>query len=181
MSKPYALVRVAAAAVLAAAFVGPVHAQGIPVFDAQNVAQAISTVAQLEQEVQQEIQLYQSMNGSRGFGALLSNPVNIRYATDARNMTVWLLHSMGRYCFVPAEGRAVLFEFPNRNCETLAAGLPGIAEVRPAKVHSFFDSGERDSRRANASARASRSVGLRRYPTAPIDRACRERSSTETT
>jgi Xaa-Pro dipeptidase len=76
-------------------------------------------------------------------GALLSNPVNIRYATDARNMTVWLLHSMGRYCFVPAEGRAVLFEFPNRNCETLAAGLPGIAEVRPAKVHSFFDSGER--------------------------------------
>ena len=75
MSKPYALVRVAAAAVLAADFVGPVHAQGIPVFDAQNVAQAISTVAQLEQQVQQEIQLYQSMNGSRGFGALLSNPV----------------------------------------------------------------------------------------------------------
>ena len=75
-------------------------------------------------------------------GALLSNPVNIRYATDARNMTVWLLHNMGRYCFVPAEGRAVLFEFPNRNCAQLAAGLPGIAEVRPAKVHSFFDSGE---------------------------------------
>ena len=75
-------------------------------------------------------------------GALLSNPVNIRYATDARNMTVWLLHSMGRYCFVPAEGKAVLFEFPNRNCASLAAGLPGIAEVRPAKVHSFFDAGE---------------------------------------
>lgn len=75
-------------------------------------------------------------------GALLSNPVNIRYATDARNMTVWLLHNMGRYCWVPAEGRAVLFEFPNRNCAHLAAGLPGIAEVRAAKVHSFFDSGE---------------------------------------
>jgi len=75
-------------------------------------------------------------------GALLSNPVNIRYATDARNMTVWLLHNMGRYCWVPVEGRAVLFEFPNRNCMTLARGLPGIAEVRPAKVHSFFDSGE---------------------------------------
>jgi type IV secretion system protein VirB5 len=75
MSKPYGPVRVGAAAVLAAGFVGPVHAQGIPVFDAQNVAQAISTVAQLEQEVQQEIQLYQSMNGSRGFGALLSNSV----------------------------------------------------------------------------------------------------------
>jgi Xaa-Pro dipeptidase len=75
-------------------------------------------------------------------GALLSNPINIRYATDARNMTVWLLHTMGRYCWVPVEGRAVLFEFPNRNCLGLAAGLPGIAEVRPAKVHSFFDAGE---------------------------------------
>jgi Xaa-Pro dipeptidase len=75
-------------------------------------------------------------------GALLSNPVNIRYATDARNMTVWLLHNMGRYCFVPVKGRAVLFEFPNRNCANLAAGLPAIGEVRPAKVHSFFDAGE---------------------------------------
>ena len=75
-------------------------------------------------------------------GALLSNPINIRYATDARNMTVWLLHTMGRYCWVPVEGRAILFEFPNRNCLGLAAGLPGIAEVRLAKVHSFFDAGE---------------------------------------
>jgi type IV secretion system protein VirB5 len=62
-------------AALAIASPLPVHAQGIPVFDAQNVAQAISAVAQLEQQVQQEIQIYQSMNGSRGFGALLSNPV----------------------------------------------------------------------------------------------------------
>lgn len=84
----------------------------------------------------------QMLQGSDCVGALLSNPVNIRYATDARNMTVWLLHNMGRYCFVPVEGRAVLFEFPNRNCASLAVGLPGIAEVRPAKVHSFFDSGE---------------------------------------
>ena len=28
---------------------------------------------------------------------LLSDPVNIRYATDARNMTVWTLHNQGRY------------------------------------------------------------------------------------
>ena len=44
-------------------------------FDAQNVVQAIATVARLEQEVQQEIQIYQSTVGSRGFGALLGNPV----------------------------------------------------------------------------------------------------------
>src|ERR1700735_4344510 len=54
---------------------GSVRAQGIPVFDAANVAQAISQLTQLEQQVQQEIQLFNSLNGSRGFGALLSNPV----------------------------------------------------------------------------------------------------------
>ncbi|WP_205191243.1 P-type DNA transfer protein VirB5 [Burkholderia sp. LMG 13014] len=51
------------------------HAQGIPVYDAQNVVQAIATVGQLKQQVQQEMQIYQSTIGSRGFGTLLSNPV----------------------------------------------------------------------------------------------------------
>ncbi|WP_081771622.1 type IV secretion system protein [Paraburkholderia nodosa] len=51
------------------------HAQGIPVYDAQNVVQAIATVGQLKQEVQQELQLYQSLSGARGFGSLMSNPV----------------------------------------------------------------------------------------------------------
>jgi Xaa-Pro dipeptidase len=74
--------------------------------------------------------------------ALLYDPVNIRYATDSRNMTVWMLHNMGRYCVVPAEGRAVLFEYANRNCMGLAAGLPAIAEVRPALIHAFFDVAE---------------------------------------
>ena len=62
-------------ALLVAAFPRQALAQGIPVFDAQNVVQAIATVGQLKEEVQQEIQLYQSMNGTRGFGQLLGNPV----------------------------------------------------------------------------------------------------------
>ncbi len=64
--------------------------------------------------------------------ALLYNPINIRYATDSRNMTVWMLHNMGRYCVVPAVGRAVLFEYANRNCIANVRDLPAIAEVRPA-------------------------------------------------
>jgi type IV secretion system protein VirB5 len=60
---------------LAGLFSSSAHAQGIPVFDAASVAQAISQLTQLEQQVQQEIQLFNSLNGSRGFGALLSNPV----------------------------------------------------------------------------------------------------------
>lgn len=74
--------------------------------------------------------------------ALLLNPINIRYATDSRNMTVWLLHNMGRYCLVPAEGRAVLFEYANKNCLARAAGLPFVGEVRPVTVHAFFDAAE---------------------------------------
>jgi Xaa-Pro dipeptidase len=74
--------------------------------------------------------------------ALLSNPVNIRYATDSRNMTVWLLHNMGRYCLVPAEGRAVLFEYANRNCLAGVPRVPAIAEVRPAIIHDFQYVGE---------------------------------------
>ena len=74
--------------------------------------------------------------------ALLYNPINIRYATDSRNMTVWMLHNMGRYCIVPAEGRAVLFEYANRNCLDAAVALPAIAEVRPATIHAFFDVAE---------------------------------------
>ena len=74
--------------------------------------------------------------------ALLYNPINIRYATDSRNMTVWMLHNMGRYCVVPAEGRAVLFEYAHPGCMALAKGLPAIGVVRPALVHAFFDVAE---------------------------------------
>ena len=71
--------------------------------------------------------------------AVLSNPINIRYATDSRNMTVWLLHNMGRYCVVPAEGPAVLFEYSNNNCLRGIPRMPAVAEVRPGIIHAFFD------------------------------------------
>ena len=74
--------------------------------------------------------------------ALLYNPINIRYATDSRNMSVWMLHNMGRYCVVPAQGRAVLFEYANRNCLDHVPDLPAIAEVRPAVIHAFFNVAE---------------------------------------
>jgi len=74
--------------------------------------------------------------------ALLIDPLNIRYATDSRNMAVWTLHNMARYCVVPAHGQAVLFEFARDHCKGMADGLPAIGEVRPARVHSFFDAAE---------------------------------------
>src|SRR5205809_1003405 len=66
-------------------------------------------------------------------GAVFFDPLNVRYATGSRNMSVWLLHNLARYCFVPAEGKPVLFEFPNFNCQLLAQGNDTLAEVRQAK------------------------------------------------
>jgi Xaa-Pro dipeptidase len=77
----------------------------------------------------------------RDLGAVvLFDPINIRYATGSRNMTVWVLHNASRCAFVPTEGQAVLFEFPR--CEFLAKGLETIREVRPAKPWYYFGAGE---------------------------------------
>ncbi len=67
----------------------------------------------------------------RDYGAcVLLNPVHIRYATGSRNFPVWGLYNIHRYAFVPAQGRAVLFEFAG--CEHLSQGLESIGEIRPA-------------------------------------------------
>jgi Xaa-Pro dipeptidase len=70
-------------------------------------------------------------------GAVFFDPLNVRYATGSRNMSVWLLHNPARYCFVPAAGRPVMFEFPNHNCQLNSVGNVVLAEVRPAKAHFF--------------------------------------------
>ncbi len=67
------------------------------------------------------------------------DPQNIRYATDARNMTPFMLRNPGRYVFVPIEGPVILFEF--EGCHHLAAGLETIDEIRPATTVSFSASG----------------------------------------
>ena len=74
-------------------------------------------------------------------GAILYDPINVRYATGSRNMAVWMLHNPARYAFVPAEGRAVIFDF--HGCEHLSNGLETIGEVRPARSWFFFASGSR--------------------------------------
>ncbi len=81
-------------------------------------------------------------------GAVLFDPLNIRYATGSRNIAVWTLHNPARYAFVPAEGKAILFDF--HNCEHLADGLETIAEVRPARSWFFFAAGSRMAEKAKA-------------------------------
>lgn len=71
---------------------------------------------------------------------VLFDPVNIRYATDSRNMAVFTSRNPARYLFLPLEGPVVLFEFTG--CEHLSADLETIDEVRPAITASFVAAGD---------------------------------------
>ena len=79
---------------------------------------------------------------------VLVDPVNIRYATGARNMQVFHARNPARYLFLPAEGPVVLFEFPG--CHHLAGGLATIDEIRPAITVSFAAAGPRVEDQARA-------------------------------
>jgi Xaa-Pro dipeptidase len=75
----------------------------------------------------------------RGVAAcVLFDPVNIRYATDARNMQVFHSRNPARYLLV-TEGPVILYEFPG--CMHLAVGLETISEVRPGITASFGAAG----------------------------------------
>ena len=74
-------------------------------------------------------------------GILLYDPINIRYATDCRNMQIWTMHNSARYCFVPADGKAVMFDFVN--CGHLSDGLETIAESRPGTLWYHHTAGSK--------------------------------------
>ncbi|MGO7373413.1 M24 family metallopeptidase [Rhizobium ruizarguesonis] len=70
---------------------------------------------------------------------LLYAPVNIRYAFDSSNMSIWTMHNASRYALILADGPAILFEF--EGADHVNDGLPGIDEIRPAKSWIFFTAG----------------------------------------
>ena len=82
---------------------------------------------------------------------LLFDPVNIRYATGARNMQVFHQRNPARYLLLPQEGPVVLFEFTG--CAHLADDLETIDEVRPAITASFVAAGPGIGAREQAWAR----------------------------
>ncbi len=75
-----------------------------------------------------------------GFDALiLSDAVNIRYATGTRNMQVFSSrNAASRYLLLTAD-RSILYEFTG--CMHLADGFDTIDEVRPALTASFVAAG----------------------------------------
>ena len=82
---------------------------------------------------------------------VLFNPINIRYACDARNMQVYGLHNPCRYVCATADGHTTLFDF--RNCEHLSRHLETVDEIRPAKAWYHMSAGPNTPSVARAFAR----------------------------
>ncbi|KAK3185651.1 hypothetical protein K4F52_005516 [Lecanicillium sp. MT-2017a] len=104
---------------------------------------------------------------------ILSDPVNIRYATGTRNMQVFSMRNApSRYLLLTAD-RSILFEFTG--CLHLAKGYETVDEVRPAKTASFVAAGHGIEARERAWAsdmsdlivelvgRSDATVGLERF------------------
>jgi Xaa-Pro aminopeptidase len=79
-------------------------------------------------------------------GALLADPMNIRYATGTRNFAVWTTHAPGRYVFVATEGPVVLFEFAGSR--HVSAGAKLVDEFRASTPWFYFLAGPRTAEKA---------------------------------
>ena len=77
----------------------------------------------------------------RGIAAcLLSDPVNIRYASGTRNMQVFTSRNQPARYLVVTERDCILHEF--RGCAHLAQGIETVSEVREAMTASYVAAGE---------------------------------------
>lgn len=79
-------------------------------------------------------------------GVVLYDPLNTRYATGTRNMSIHCMHTPSRFVFIPLEGPVTLFEY--RTCEHLVEGIETIQQVRPAVSWNYFSSGPNREARA---------------------------------
>ena len=69
---------------------------------------------------------------------ILFDPINIRYATDSRNMSLFTMHELVRFVFISADGEVILFDYPKS--EHLSKHLCTINEVREAVSWDYFSS-----------------------------------------
>lgn len=93
----------------------------------------------------------------RGIDAvILTDPVNIRYATGARNMQVFSMRNAPSRYLLMTSDRTILFEFTG--ALHLSEGLETIDDVRPAVTASFVAAGPHIAARERDWAREMSSV-----------------------
>jgi len=78
---------------------------------------------------------------------ILFDPVNVRYALDTVNMSIYNMHNLTRYCFIPLNGPVILYEY--FNCEVLSRHLNLIDEIRPAITWDYFSNGDQANAQLN--------------------------------
>ncbi|MEO0332762.1 MAG: aminopeptidase P family protein, partial [Bacteroidota bacterium] len=84
----------------------------------------------------------------RGYGGILmTDPLNIRYATDSTNMQLWNTHNPFRACMLFADGHMVLWDY--KNSLFLADHNPLVHEVRSGASMFYFASGDKSENDAN--------------------------------
>ena len=89
----------------------------------------------------------------RGIAALiLSDAINIRYATGTRNMQVFTSRNQPSRYLLLTENRSILHEFTG--AEHLGAGYETVDEVRPAQTASFVATGPDIAARERAQQKA---------------------------
>jgi Xaa-Pro dipeptidase len=116
--------------------------------------------------------------------AVIVDPINILYATGARNMTIWTARTPARYLLIFADGPTLLYDF--FGCEHLARGIPTVDEIRPALGLCHVSSGG-DAEAAGRAFAAeidsvvrqhlgpSRDIAVDRFPFHTIDALRRDR------
>ena len=78
---------------------------------------------------------------------ILFDPVNVRYSLDTTNMSIYNMHNLTRYCFIPLNGPVILYEY--FNCEELSSHLDLIDEVRSAITWDYFSNGDQANEQLN--------------------------------
>jgi Xaa-Pro dipeptidase len=62
-------------------------------------------------------------------GIVVTDPINMRYATDSANMQVWCLHNPARYAFVATDGPVIVFKSGDRMAEHAAGWAAELADL----------------------------------------------------
>ncbi len=83
------------------------------------------------------------------YGALLvTDPLNIRYATDTTNMQLWNAHNPFRACLILPDGYMVLWDYVRT--PHLSAFNPLVSEVREGAGLFYFSAGDQAEERADS-------------------------------
>lgn len=90
--------------------------------------------------------LLRQMEKQKVDAVLLFDPINIRYATDSKNMQVWTSHNLARAALVTSDAYLVLWDFTG--CKHLTEHLSEIDEIRTGAGSFYFEHGDKTTDQA---------------------------------